>query len=54
MIATFGKNIKSAFTGGVPVKAIYNNGIKVWPEEGPEKTYKWVREGLGNKLSCKW
>lgn len=41
MIATFGNNIKSAFTGGVPVKAIYTKGVKVWPIV---KKYKWVKK----------
>lgn len=31
MVDTFGNNIVSAFTGGVPVKAIYAYGEKVWP-----------------------
>lgn len=31
MVTTFGSNIVSAFTGGVPVKVIYANGIPVWP-----------------------
>ena len=35
MIKTFGSNIVSAFTGGVPVKAIYAYGEKVWPTSTP-------------------
>lgn len=31
MVNTFGKDIISAYTGGVPVVEIYNNGVKVWP-----------------------
>lgn len=35
MVDVFGNNIKSAFTGGQPVNAIYSNGVKVWPIEKP-------------------
>ena len=35
MVTTFGSNIVSAFTGGVPVKAIYAYGEKVWPSDSP-------------------
>ena len=35
MVTTFGSNIVSAFTGGVPVKAIYAYGEKVWPTSTP-------------------
>ena len=38
MVNTFGNNIVSAFTGGVPVKEIYNNGVKVWPVDTPTPT----------------
>ena len=31
MINVFGLEIKSAFTNGTSVKAIYSNGVKVWP-----------------------
>lgn len=35
MVNVFGNNIVNAFTGGNPVKAIYSNGVKVWPIEKP-------------------
>ena len=31
MVTTFGSNIVSAFTNGTSVKAIYANGVRVWP-----------------------
>lgn len=31
MVSTFGNSIVSAFTGGLPVKAIYTHGVYVWP-----------------------
>lgn len=42
MITIFGNNIKSAFTGGMPVKAIYSFGVKVWPTE-PKIEYVWQK-----------
>lgn len=41
MISVFGSNITNAYTNGVSVKAIYTNGVKVWPVE-PEVYYiRW-------------
>lgn len=34
-VETFGNNIVGAFTGGVPVTAIYAGSTKVWPMSGP-------------------
>ena len=42
MVNTFGSNIVSAFTGGSSVIAIYNNGIKVWPEEPTTYYIRWA------------
>lgn len=42
MVDVFGNNIVSAYTGGVPVVAIYNNGVKVWPT-GPEPGDWYIR-----------
>ena len=35
MVDVFGNSIIGAYTGGVSVKEIYANGVKVWPTSGP-------------------
>lgn len=51
-VATFGNNIVGAFTGGVPVTAIYMGSTKVWPmsEPGPGDYYLewWPKDISGS------
>ena len=55
MVTTFGSNIVSAFTGGVPVKAIYAYGEQVWPSSTPPEpgTYyiRWTPSDLSGTFS---
>lgn len=43
MIRVFGNDIKSAYTGGVPVKEIYSYGVKVWPDESGPVIYDYLK-----------
>lgn len=52
MVITFGNNIIDAYTGGVQVKEIYANGVKVWPTE-PIPNY-YLRYSPSNITGVIW
>lgn len=55
MISTFGNDIISAYTGGVPVKSIFTYGVQVWPSSTPPEpgTYyiRWTPSDLSGTFS---
>ena len=53
MVDVFGNSIIGAYTGGVSVKEIYANGVKVWPTSGPvpsEYYIKWWPQNLSGSF----
>lgn len=53
MVDVFGNSIIGAYTGGVSVKEIYANGVKVWPTSGPEPSeyyIKWWPQNLSGSF----